>query len=196
MPSVSQAWGPPQQGFSQPGPGYPSRSSPSPGGIPYLYGQLPVNANPHDPKSQHPIPGSYNRLNPKTQSFLPGNAMLPMQPPPGTYASSNHSSPQFLPAHMNYGGYPQSMPPPPPPAGYGPGPMGYAMSRQGSNNSIGPYHQLPPQHHGMPPNGSPHIANSKISGGPPPPTGPSGPQGYGHLPTYGNPASLPQKPPM
>ncbi|KAK3499394.1 uncharacterized protein B0T23DRAFT_16640 [Neurospora hispaniola] len=198
MPSVSQpAWGPPQQGFNQPGPGYSSRSSPSPGGIPYAYGQLPANANPNDPKTQHPIPGSYNRqtLNPKTQSFLPGNAMLPMQPPSGPYASSNHSSPQFLPAHMNYGGYQQPMPPPPQ-AGYGPGPMGYAMSRQGSNNSMGPYHHAPPQHHAMPPNASPHIAHSKVAGGPPPPTGPAGPQGYSHLPTYGNPASLPQKPPM
>lgn len=199
MPSASQpAWGPPQQGFNQPGPGYSSRSSTSPGGIPYAYGQLPVNANPHDPKSQHPIPGSYNRqaLNPKTQSFLPGNAMSMMQPPPGPYASSNHSSPQFLPAHMNYGGYQQPMPPPPQPGYGGPGPMGYAMSRQGSNNSMGPYHHVQPQHHGMPPNASPHIAHSKVVGGPPPPTGPSGPQGYSHLPTYGNPASLPQKPPM
>lgn len=199
VPTVSQpAWGPPQQGFNQPGPGYSSRSSPSPGGIPYAYGQLPANANPNDPKSQHPIPGSYNRqaLNPKTQSFLPAGAMLPMQPPPGPYASSNHSSPQFLPAHMNYGGYQQPMPPPPQ-AGYGPGPMGYAMSRQGSNNSMGPYHHVPPQHHAMPPNASsPHIGHSKVAGGPPPPTGPSGPQGYSHLPTYGNPASLPQKPPM
>ncbi|KAK3956108.1 hypothetical protein QBC32DRAFT_164412 [Pseudoneurospora amorphoporcata] len=199
MASVSQpAWGPPQQGFNQPGPGYSSRSSPSPGGIPYAYGQLPVNANPHDPKSQHPIPGSYNRqaLNPKTQSFLPGNAMSMMQPPPGPYASSNHSSPQFLPAHINYGGYQQPMPPPPQPGYGGPGPMGYAMSRQGSNNSMGPYHHVPPQHHAMPPNASPHIAHGKVAGGPPPPTGPSGPQGYSHLPTYGNPASLPQKPPM
>lgn len=198
MPSVSQpAWGPPQQGFNQPGSGYSSRSSPSPGGIPYAYGQLPANANPNDPKTQHPIPGSYNRqtLNPKTQSFLPGNAMLPMQPPSGPYASSNHSSPQFLPAHMNYGGYQQPMPPPPQ-AGYGPGPMGYAMSRQGSNNSMGPYHHALPQHHAMPPNASPHINHSKVAGGPPPPTGPAGPQGYSHLPTYGNPASLPQKPPM
>ena len=41
--------------------------------IPYAFGQLPSTANPADPKSQHPIPGSFNRhaFNPKTQSFVP-----------------------------------------------------------------------------------------------------------------------------
>merc|ERR1712000_148580 len=64
-------------------PGYQGSSGPpaAPGirtaqpGIPYAFGQLPANLNPNDPKSQHPIPGSYNRnsaFNPMTQSFVPG----------------------------------------------------------------------------------------------------------------------------
>lgn len=82
---------------------------------------------------------------------------------------------------------------------------GYNMMRQGSNNSLPAYHAPPPnvQHpphvphvpHQLPPHppaqGPPHIPNK-----------PSMPQGmpmahgqpYSNLPTYGNPATLPQKP--
>ncbi|KAK4122327.1 hypothetical protein N657DRAFT_657171 [Parathielavia appendiculata] len=197
VPNAAQpAW--PQQGFAQNA--YPPRSSPvPPAGIPYAYGQLPANANPNDPKSQHPIPGSYNRqvFNPKTQSFVPGNG-LPMQPPApppaGPYGGSSprHGSPQFPSPHMSYGGFQQPLPQP----GFGPVPGPYGMTRQGSNTSIPSYHpvQQPvhvPAPHGpqlMPPSGPMHMPNK--------PAGPAGIPGqtFGHLPNYGNPATLPQKP--
>ncbi|KAL2167612.1 hypothetical protein VTG60DRAFT_1048 [Thermothelomyces hinnuleus] len=201
VPSISQpAW--PQQGFNQNA--YPPRSSPvPPAGIPYAYGQLPANANPSDPKSQHPIPGSYNRqaFNPKTQSFVPGNG-LPLQPPPpphvsGPYGGSNsrHGSPQFHSPHVNYSGYQQPLPQP----GFAPPPGPYGMTRQGSNNSMPPYHAVqqpphvqPPPPHGsqhMPPGGPMHMPNKPTG---PAPTGPG--QSFSHLPNYGNPATLPQKP--
>lgn len=200
VPSIAQpAW--PAQGFGQNA--YPPRSSPvPPAGIPYAYGQLPANVNPNDPKSQHPIPGSYSRqpFNPKTQSFVPGSG-LPLQPPPpppvlGPYGGSSprHGSPQFHSPHMSYSGYQQPLPQP----GFGPPPGPYGMTRQGSNTSIPPYHtvQQPPHvpgPHGpqhMPPPGGPMHMPNKPAG--PPPPGPG--QAFSHLPNYGNPATLPQKP--
>ena len=207
MPSMPQpTW--PQQSYGQAP--YGPRAPPAPAGIPYAYGQLPANANPNDPKSQHPIPGSYNRqaFNPKTQSFVPTNGMQPMQPPhpppPGPFAGANPhhgGSPQFHPPHMNYGGYHQQ---PIPQAGYGPASGPYGMVRQGSNTSMPPYHAQPHPPHGSqhhpPPSGpgSMHMPNNNNnnnkSGGP---SG-SGPQQqqqqFSHLPNYGNPATLPQKP--
>ncbi|KAK4225917.1 hypothetical protein QBC38DRAFT_250697 [Podospora fimiseda] len=182
----------------------PPRGSPAPPapGIPYAYGQLPVNVNPNDPKSQHPIPGSYNRqvFNPKTQSFVPGSG-IPMQaPPPNPYGgTSSHQSsphPQFNSPHMSYSGYQQPVPPMPQP-GYVPGP--YSMARQGSNTSMTQYHGPPPPH------GSQHMVpvqagpppSMHMGGMPPKPNGgvpPGSGQVFSHLPTYGNPASLPQKP--
>lgn len=158
-----------------------------PGGFPYAFGQLPANANPHDPKSQHPIPGSYNRnhaFNPKTQSFSPGVAMAPVHAPqpPFTAPGSHHSSPQIgTPPHLAYTGYQPQMPPP-----YG---GAYGMARQGSNNSIPSYHG-PPQ--GTPPHVSMQQPPMPVNGRPHGPS-PNG-QMYSHLPTYGNPATLPQKP--
>ncbi|KAK4156261.1 hypothetical protein C8A00DRAFT_41226 [Chaetomidium leptoderma] len=202
VPSISQpAWPPQQQGFSQTA-AYPPRSSPvPPSGIPYLYGQLPAYVNPGDPKSQHPIPGSYSRqaFNPKTQSFVPGNGLplqAPLAPPPvpGPYGGSSprHGSPQFHSPHMAYSGFQQPLPQP----GFGPPMPGpYGMTRQGSNHSMPPYHavQQPPHvpaPHGpqhMPPSGPMHMPNK--------PAGPPGPgQAFSHLPNYGNPATLPQKP--
>ncbi|KAK0719688.1 hypothetical protein B0H67DRAFT_552002 [Lasiosphaeris hirsuta] len=192
QPSLAQpAWS--QPAFNQPA--YPpTRASPTPAGIPYAYGQLPASFNPHDPKSQHPIPGSYNRqaFNPKSQTFVPANGIVPMQPPnPYGGSSPHHGSPQFNSPHISYNGFQQPLPQP----GYGPGPAAYSMARQGSNNSLTQYHhpvQQPPlgpphgpQH--MAPISSPHIPNK--SGGPQGPT-----QTFSHLPNYGNPATLPQKP--
>ncbi|KAM0236585.1 hypothetical protein ACHAP5_009352 [Fusarium lateritium] len=176
-------------------------------GIPYAFGQLPANINPHDPKSQHPIPGSYNRnhaFNPKTQSFVPGGGgMAPVQPPqpPFTAPGSHHGSPQVGSPHLAYpGGYQQPMPQP-----YG---GGYGMARQGSSSSMPAYHSprvahvqhapppLPPampqnpQH--MVPQLPPHNPPYNIPNRPIIPQGPSQP--FSHLPTYGNPATLPQKP--
>ncbi|PHH80814.1 hypothetical protein CDD80_6904 [Ophiocordyceps camponoti-rufipedis] len=194
------------------GPSYPPRGGPAPPvtsqaqvGLPYAYGQLPANPNPNDPKSQHPIPGSYNRnhaFNPKTQSFVPGgNGIHPVPPPqpPFTAPGSHHGSPQIGTPHLAYGGYQTGVPPPPFAGGYG-------MVRQESNTSMPPYHG-PPQH--VPPmptmvppplqpmaqNGPPPMQQNPpthIAGRPAPPKGPS--QMYSHLPTYGNPATLPQKP--
>jgi hypothetical protein len=164
-----------------------------------MYGQLPVNVNPNDPKSQHPIPGSYNRhaFNPKTQSFVPANGMAPMVPPTLPYGggSPHHGSPQFHALPVNYTGYQQPIPQPP----YMGTAPGYGMARQGSNNSIPQYHpgQMQPQPipHGPPTHGPqvnqpiqpPHIPNK--------PAMPQGPaQTFSTLPTYGNPATLPQKP--
>ncbi|KAK1997813.1 R3H domain-containing protein [Colletotrichum falcatum] len=170
--------------------------------VPYMYGQLPAHINPNDPKSQHPIPGSYNRhaFNPKTQSFVPGGGMGPMQPPqpPFSAPGSHHGSPQIASPHLAYAAYQQPGPP---------APYGYGMARQGSNNSIPSYHpppphhlnplpsapgshipQHPPQH--LPQNPSLHIPNKPAI-----PQGPAG-QTFSHLPHYGNPSTLPQKPNM
>ncbi|KAI1389480.1 uncharacterized protein F4822DRAFT_202207 [Hypoxylon trugodes] len=156
-------------------------------GIPYAFGQLPANANPHDPKSQHPIPGSYNRhaFNPKTQSFVPSNGMIQVQPPMPPYNMGGHGSPQVGSPHLAYSGF--NSPAPPQPYVGGPG---YGMSRQGSNNSLPPYPQHLPQHAPAHlPQAPPQMPNKPSI---PPPTGPG--QTYSHLTTFGNPA-LPQKPP-
>ncbi|OLN82228.1 R3H domain-containing protein 2 [Colletotrichum chlorophyti] len=219
-PPPPQAW---QQGFGQaPAPTPPAgvnvayntprgmSAPPGQGSVPYMYGQLPANINPNDPKSQHPIPGSYNRhaFNPKTQSFVPGGGMAPMQPPqpPFSAPGSHHGSPQIGSPHLAYAGYQQ----PGPPAPYGVV-AGYGMARQGSNNSIPSYHHTPPQHphhlnslpqtagshippqhpqQHLPQHPSPHIPNKPAI-----PQGPAG-QTFSHLPHYGNPATLPQKPNM
>ncbi|KAI1773502.1 hypothetical protein F4818DRAFT_111626 [Hypoxylon cercidicola] len=200
---LHQAW---QPGFSQaPTSPYQSRAAQpqtqgntGPLGIPYEFGQLPVNINPHDPKSQHPIPGSYNRhaFNPKTQSFVPSNGMMQVQPPIPPYTMGTHSSPPVGSPYAAYSGY--SSPAQPQPYVGGPG---YGMSRSGSSNSLPAYHPPPhlPQHPSAHlPQVPPQIHNAQIPQMPqkpniPPPTGPG--QTFTHLPTYGNPATLPQKPP-
>ncbi|KAF4462391.1 R3H domain-containing [Fusarium albosuccineum] len=193
-----------QPGFA-PSPQYQPRA-PAPSGpqghmgIPYAYGQLPANANPNDPKSQHPIPGSYNRnhaFNPKTQSFVPGVAPVQPPQPPFTAPGSHHGSPQVGSPHLSYpGAYQQPMPQP-----YG---GGYGMVRQGSSSSMPAYHSphvahvqhVPPpmsqnpQH--MAPQPLPHNPPAHIPNRPNIPQGPS--QQFSLLPTYGNPATLPQKP--
>ncbi|KAI0456948.1 hypothetical protein F5B21DRAFT_119702 [Xylaria acuta] len=198
QPTPPQSW---QPGFSQTpppisyqtrGPQPQPQGNPGQMGIPYAYGQLPAHANPHDPKSQHPIPGSYNRhaFNPKTQSFVPSNGMSPVQasPSPFNMAVPPHGSPQVGSPHMGYAGFGSGAPPPP----YMGGGPGYGMSRQSSNNSLLAYHapQHIPQH---PPAHLPQMPNKPGI----PPQGPSAGLGqpFPHLPNYGNPATLPQKPP-
>ncbi|PHH64114.1 hypothetical protein CDD81_4989 [Ophiocordyceps australis] len=199
--STSQSWQPgyAPTAYQTRGPTAPPGNSHN--GIPYPFGQLPANANPHDPKSQHPIPGSYNRnhsFNPMTQSFVPGAngvhaTQLPQ--PPFTAPGSHQSSPQITTSHAAYNGYQA-------PAGqpYG---GGYNMARQGSSNSIPPYHGPLGTQHTLPPavpsfpQGLPqhtHLPTppAHIPSRPAVPQGPS--QMYSHLPTYGNPATLPQKP--
>jgi hypothetical protein len=91
------------------------------------------------------------------------------------------------------------------------------MARQGSSNSMPPYHapqhmtaSMNPQQHHSPLMNAQHISPQHMGSGPGPvpvpvsgpqghvhgrPVGPPGPTNmYGHLPNYGNPATLPQKP--
>jgi len=180
----------------------------SPNSIPYQYGQLPSTSNPADPKSQHPIPGSFNRhaFNPKTQSFVPGSTGLPV---PQTM--SHHGSP-----HLTYNSYT----PPLQQQQFNAG-AGYNMARQGSNNSAPSYHASPhmahrtmmPQGiqqglshgHGMStgmglPQGMPQHLLPGIAQGPSQVMQgmqgmPHNSHGMSHLPNYGNPSSLPPKPP-
>jgi SUZ domain-containing RNA-binding protein len=215
-----------QQNMSNHSP-YQARATPATGpvhpisGIPYAYGQLPVNVDPNDPKSQHPIPGSYNRngFNPKTQSFVPGNGMAPMPAPSAPYGgpTPHHGSPQYNSPHMPYASFQQPMlqqpmlqqpmlqQPLPPQPGYPGNGAGYGMARQGSNNSLPPYaHGPAPQvqqqqyAHGLPPGPIHHsLPPNPVSHNIPnkPAMSQGGPgHGYSTLPHYGNPATLPQKP--
>ncbi|RDL37880.1 R3H protein [Venustampulla echinocandica] len=171
-----------------------------PNSIPYAFGQLPSTANPADPKSQHPIPGSFNRhaFNPKTQSFVPGNAGLPIPQTMPHHGSPLHGSP-----HLTYDTYtaPQQQ--------FGSG-MGYSMARQGSNNSLPSYHASPhiahrPMMHQSMQQGMAHGMPQGIPQGLPqglPQGVPQGMQGLPqngqvghHLPNYGNSSTLPPKPP-
>jgi hypothetical protein len=171
--------------------------------IPYAFGQLPPTANPADPKSQHPIPGSFNRhaFNPKTQSFVPGNAGLPMPQPVSHNGSPHHGSPHHGSPHLSYNAYT------PPQQSFG-NSMGYGMARQGSNNSLPSYHASPHMAHrsmmhqsmqqqqGMPHGMIPSIPHSLPPGLPQvmPGLSQNGQSGH-HLPNYGNSSTLPPKPP-
>ncbi|KAI0514506.1 hypothetical protein F5B22DRAFT_637064 [Xylaria bambusicola] len=198
QPAPQQSWQPgynpnsPSLSYQNRGPPAQSQGTAGPVGIPYAFGQLPAHANPHDPKSQHPIPGSYNRhaFNPKTQSFVPGNGMSPVQPPMAPYNMPvpPHGSPQIGSPHLSYVGYNSPAPAQP----YTMGGPGYGMSRQSSNNSLPAYHA--PQHMSQHP--SAHLPQMPNKPGVPP-QGPSAGLGqtFSHLPNYGNPATLPQKPP-
>lgn len=177
------------------------------GPVLYAYGQLPPTANPADPKSQHPIPGSFNRstFNPKTQSFVPGNGgrpgpqpMMPQQQMHQQQAmfqqqiyqqpASHHGSSRMGTGYNGYGSNMQQ---------HNGGNVGYGMARQGSNNSLPSYHASPHipnrpmvqqnMHQNLPANLPPnpgyahHLSANGHNGS--------------HLPQYGNAASLPPKPP-
>lgn len=60
----------------------------TPNPSPYPYGQLPFNSNTQAGRSQHPLPGSYNRqaFNPQTRAFVPGAPSF-VPPPPAAYAA-------------------------------------------------------------------------------------------------------------
>lgn len=167
--SPQQQSGPwPPMNYQQPQPPFQSRGMMHVGQtIPYAYGQLPTSVNPADPKSQHPIPGSFNRhaFNPKTQSFVPGSGGLPLQPIP------MGGSPN-MPYNNGFNA--------PQPYGHN---TGYNMSRQSSSTSMPSYHASPhmaprPM---MPQNLKPHMVP-----GPNP--------GVGHIPHFAI-GSLPPKPP-
>ncbi|KAE8445310.1 hypothetical protein EG329_013548 [Mollisiaceae sp. DMI_Dod_QoI] len=169
-----------------------------PNSIPYAFGQLPSTANPADPKSQHPIPGSFNRhaFNPKTQSFVPGNSGLPVPQPMSHHGSPHHGSPHHGSPHLPYNAFA------PPQQQFGNG-MGYNMARQGSNNSLPSYHasphmaHRPMMHQSMPqslPQGMSHAPGMTQGINPGMSMAHNGQIGN-HLPNYGNPSTLPPKPP-
>ena len=124
--------------------------------------------------------------------------MPPSQTPPAPFTpGSHHGSPQIGTPHLAFPGYQQGMPQP-----YG---GGYGMARQGSNHSGPIYHtpplMTPPHSQYIPPMQNPqhgpiqHMGQGSpahVPGRPNVPTGPT--QMFSHLPTYGNPATLPQKP--
>ncbi|KAI9048510.1 hypothetical protein LZ554_007344 [Drepanopeziza brunnea f. sp. 'monogermtubi'] len=189
-PQISTQQWPQQAGYQT---GYqnqaPVRGPPS--AVPYAFGQLPNAVNPADPKSQHPIPGSFNRhaFNPKTQSFVPNNPGLPIpqsmshhgSPHQGSphHGSSHHGSPHHGSPHLPYNAFAPTQ------QQFSNG-MGYNMIRQGSNNSLPSYHASPHMSHrpmmqqgvpqGLPMQGMPQQIGT-------------------HLPNYGNPSTLPPKPP-
>ncbi len=155
-----QAGMPPQAAIPQQA-GIPTQAGvPHHVGIPYAYGQLPVNVNPSDPKSQHPIPGSYagkparHGFNPRTQSFVPGSGMTsgispgmsPVQTAAGpvSYSAVNPlpGPPPLSQSPMSFNGYQQAVPLPHQYANSG---GDFGMMRQGSNNSLSPYPPPPTQ---------------------------------------------------
>lgn len=172
--------------------------------VPYAFGQLPNTANPADPKSQHPIPGSFvNRhaFNPKTQSFVPGTG-LPITQPMSHHGSphqqsSHHGSPHQSP-HLSFNPYPT------PQQQFG-GNMGYNMARQGSNSSLPSYHASPHMaprpmmHQNMQQGGPQGMSHGGLPGMPPNPSQSMSMASHngqsGNLVSYGNPATLPPKPP-
>ncbi|KAL2071589.1 hypothetical protein VTL71DRAFT_12824 [Oculimacula yallundae] len=167
--------------------------------VPYAFGQLPSSVNPADPKSQHPIPGSFNRhaFNPKTQSFVPNNAGLPISQPLSHHGSPHQGSPHHGSPHLQYNAFAS------PPPQYGNG-MGYNMARQGSNTSLPSYHASPlmanrpmmqqnvPQ--GLPP-GMPHGPQGMYQGLPQGMHMSQGGSMGNNLPRFGDPSTLPPKPP-
>lgn len=170
--------------------------------IPYAFGQLPSSANPADPKSQHPIPGSFNRhLNPKIQSFVPGGTGLSLPPPPiSQHGSPHQGSPHHGSPRLNYSAFPA-----PAQQQYNNG-MGYNMARQGSNNSLPSYHASPhiahrPMIHPSMVQGPTYGASHGIAQGIPQAPLQSmqsmsqNGQVATHLPNYGNSSTLPPKPP-
>ncbi|MCJ1283884.1 hypothetical protein MMC26_003215 [Xylographa opegraphella] len=65
----------------------------------YPYGQLPFQSSPQSNRTQHPLPGSYNRqnFNPQTRAFVPGNTSFLSPQPAGIPAdsSSYHPIPSY-----------------------------------------------------------------------------------------------------
>ncbi|MCJ1435520.1 hypothetical protein MMC27_004894 [Xylographa pallens] len=57
----------------------------------YPYGQLPFQSSPQSNRTQHPLPGSYNRqsFNPQTRAFVPGNTSFMSSQPAGVPADSS-----------------------------------------------------------------------------------------------------------
>ncbi|KAL2887526.1 hypothetical protein HOO65_050647 [Ceratocystis lukuohia] len=125
----------------------PPNPAMGPNSVHYPFGQLPISMNPYDAKTQHPIPGSYNRpgYNMSNQPFIPDSrAPAPGQPLPPTQAQPPMQPmyPAPPPQHMSprmdtYG-----------PMHYGPSPqMAYAQPCMASPYAMAPHmpsHVPPP----------------------------------------------------
>ncbi|CAD6505090.1 BgTH12-00588 [Blumeria graminis f. sp. triticale] len=168
--------------------------------IPYPFGQLPGTTNPADSKSQHPIPGSFNRhaFNPKTQSFVPGSVGVNASQQTSHNGPPHHAAPIISSPRPSFNTFnvPQQQ--------FSNG-MGYNMTRQSSNSYMPPYQvsplmsHRPLMHHGMPQVPPQGMSHGIMTGIPQ-----NIPQGMSatlngqignHLPNYGNSSTLPPKPP-
>lgn len=75
----------------------------------YPYGQLPLQSNMQSSRSQHPLPGSYNRqnFNPQTRAFIPGNPSFSSpQPLASAIAPTEPSGYRPIPPYQASGGLP------------------------------------------------------------------------------------------
>ena len=179
-----QNWSPgnysgPYQMFGIPQPAYqphiPSmmQGNPSTAGMPimtYPFGQLPFQPAMQGGRSQHPLPGSYNRqsFNPQTQAFVPSNGFGPQAA-----------------GYVNRSGYPQgNSPRANPQAG-----NGALFGQQQSNYSQAPQTPQPGQF--IPPYIGPSYTARKSTSQTPRSQSP----GQSTLSKWGTPATLPPKPP-
>ncbi|MCJ1475305.1 hypothetical protein MMC13_003967 [Lambiella insularis] len=83
-------------------------TSPMSGGS-YPYGQLPFQSNAQPSRSQHPLPGSYNRqnFNPQTRAFIPSNpSFATQQPLASAIAPTEPLGYRPNPLHQSAGGLP------------------------------------------------------------------------------------------
>ena len=64
----------------------------------YQFGQLPLQSNPQSARSQHPLPGSYQRqvFNPQTRAFVPSTTSF-VPPQPTVYPSRPAEIPSYRP---------------------------------------------------------------------------------------------------
>ncbi|KAL5606069.1 hypothetical protein BROUX41_006161 [Berkeleyomyces rouxiae] len=137
----------PQQWQSGPNPrpthygrgGMPSNAAVGPNGIHYPFGQLPMNVNPYDAKSQHPIPGSYNR---------PGFTLGGQAYAPDTRNPSCHTMGQPPP-------HPQMQP-------MYPGPSNQHMSPRMDNYAPVTYAHSPPMNYAQPCIPPPYATNQHM----------------------------------
>jgi hypothetical protein len=80
--------------------GQPQVLSQQANSTPYPYGQLPYQAGSQSGRSQHPLPGSYNRqtFNPQSRAFVPSTpSFVTPQPSSSSYATRPADVPSFRP---------------------------------------------------------------------------------------------------
>jgi len=149
----------------------------TPNSSPYPYGQLPYNSNTQVGRSQHPLPGSYNRqsFNPQTRAFVPGApSFVPPQSVPYTARPADASGYRPSPTFSMQSGMPPFVHQP--------------MNNLHAHNApqIGQYNQLPPTQPFTQPQ-----TQRKTSGN----TTRSQSPGQSSLSKWARPENLPPKPP-